>query len=164
MTDSPNQQPAEPSEERHQQNPDFVVIDQQRMIIDTLRLQRDQARGEAKYAMQRLADEFGKSSKDHGSNSVRIDLSFVKMTAAESLLADAADAWASATSRQHQRELWKVVQSAALNYADYVSDHRLATACVLRERELLELKGPCSNKECRLHYAHSGPCNEVTAQ
>lgn len=25
-----------------------------------------------------------------------------------------------------------------------------------RERELLELKGPCGN--CRLHYAHSGPC------
>lgn len=33
-----------------------------------------------------------------------------------------------------------------------------------RERELLELKGPCSNKGCRLHYAHSGPCDirEVT--
>lgn len=28
-----------------------------------------------------------------------------------------------------------------------------------RERELLELKGPCSNKQCRLHYAHSGPCD-----
>ena len=28
-----------------------------------------------------------------------------------------------------------------------------------RERELLELKGPCSTKECRLHYAHSGPCD-----
>ena len=27
-----------------------------------------------------------------------------------------------------------------------------------RERELLQLKGPCSNKECPLHYAHSGPC------
>lgn len=26
-----------------------------------------------------------------------------------------------------------------------------------RERELLELKGPCST--CRLHYAHSGPCD-----
>jgi hypothetical protein len=25
-----------------------------------------------------------------------------------------------------------------------------------RERELLDLKGPCST--CRLHYAHSGPC------
>lgn len=28
-----------------------------------------------------------------------------------------------------------------------------------RERELLDLKGPCSNRECRLHYAHSGPCD-----
>lgn len=28
-----------------------------------------------------------------------------------------------------------------------------------RERELLELKGPCSNNRCRLHYAHSGPCD-----
>lgn len=28
-----------------------------------------------------------------------------------------------------------------------------------RERELLELKGPCSSKGCCLHYAHSGPCD-----
>lgn len=28
-----------------------------------------------------------------------------------------------------------------------------------RERELLEIKGPCSNAACRLHYAHSGPCD-----
>lgn len=28
-----------------------------------------------------------------------------------------------------------------------------------RERELLELKGPCSNTKCRLHYAHSGSCS-----
>lgn len=41
-----------------------------------------------------------------------------------------------------------------------------ATRAVLaeRERELLELKGPCSGGEigvgpCRLHYAHSGPCD-----
>lgn len=27
-----------------------------------------------------------------------------------------------------------------------------------RERELLDLKGPCSNRACPLHYAHSGPC------
>ncbi len=27
-----------------------------------------------------------------------------------------------------------------------------------RERELLELKGPCRNSKCRLHRAHSGPC------
>ncbi len=29
-----------------------------------------------------------------------------------------------------------------------------------RERELLKLKGPCSNRRCRLHYAHSGPCDQ----
>jgi len=28
-----------------------------------------------------------------------------------------------------------------------------------RERELLGIKGPCSNAQCRLHYAHSGPCD-----
>lgn len=35
------------------------------------------------------------------------------------------------------------------------------TQFVLREREaeLLKLKGPCSNKTCPLHYAHSGPCD-----
>lgn len=41
-------------------------------------------------------------------------------------------------------------------------DRRLAaTRAVLadRERELLDIKGPCSNKKCRLHYAHSGPCD-----
>jgi hypothetical protein len=31
-----------------------------------------------------------------------------------------------------------------------------------RERELLQLKGPCSTKLCRLHYAHSGPCDTNT--
>ena len=29
-----------------------------------------------------------------------------------------------------------------------------------RERELMEIKGPCSNESCRSHYAHSGPCDE----
>ncbi|HEY8702268.1 MAG TPA: hypothetical protein VIM08_15110 [Arthrobacter sp.] len=28
-----------------------------------------------------------------------------------------------------------------------------------RERELLQVKGPCSFKECKLHYAHFGPCD-----
>ena len=39
--------------------------------------------------------------------------------------------------------------------------HLDAVRAVLRdrERELLELKGPCSNSKCRLHYAHSGPCD-----
>lgn len=36
---------------------------------------------------------------------------------------------------------------------------RLETILRDRERELLELKGPCSCKGCKLHYAHSGPCN-----
>jgi hypothetical protein len=37
-----------------------------------------------------------------------------------------------------------------------------ATRCVLaeREKELLALKGRCSNAHCSLHYAHYGPCNE----
>lgn len=28
-----------------------------------------------------------------------------------------------------------------------------------RERELLDLKGPCRVSVCRLHYAHAGPCD-----
>lgn len=41
-----------------------------------------------------------------------------------------------------------------------LQDRLRATKFVLgvRERELLELKGPCSNKACALHFAHSGPC------
>lgn len=31
--------------------------------------------------------------------------------------------------------------------------------CAERERELLNLKGPCSTPECVLHYAHAGPCD-----
>lgn len=31
--------------------------------------------------------------------------------------------------------------------------------CAERERELLELKGPCRCAGCRLHRAHAGPCN-----
>lgn len=45
-----------------------------------------------------------------------------------------------------------------------VPAYRLAaTRAVLaeRERELLELKGPCSTGDCRLHYAHAGPCDPV---
>jgi len=34
----------------------------------------------------------------------------------------------------------------------------LEAVLAVRERELLELKGPCRNSKCRLHYAHSGPC------
>ncbi|WP_346536963.1 hypothetical protein [Micromonospora sp. DPT] len=41
------------------------------------------------------------------------------------------------------------------------SDHLVAAlrrVLAERERELLELKGPCSVDRCSLHYAHSGPC------
>jgi hypothetical protein len=36
-----------------------------------------------------------------------------------------------------------------------------ATKAVLaeRERELREIKGYCTTMACRLHYAHSGPCD-----
>lgn len=36
-----------------------------------------------------------------------------------------------------------------------------ATKAILaeRERELLELKGPCTTTTCPLHHEHSGPCN-----
>lgn len=30
--------------------------------------------------------------------------------------------------------------------------------CDERERELREVKGPCSNRNCRLHHLHAGPC------
>ena len=40
-----------------------------------------------------------------------------------------------------------------------------ATRAVLgyREQELLALKGPCSSSACRLHHAHSGPCDTAAA-
>jgi hypothetical protein len=50
---------------------------------------------------------------------------------------------------------------------EYVSASKLkATEFVLavRERELLAIKGPCSNKHCPLHYAHSGLCDEKADQ
>lgn len=34
----------------------------------------------------------------------------------------------------------------------------------IRERELLKLKGPCSNPNCRLHKEHQGPCDEPKAK
>ena len=46
--------------------------------------------------------------------------------------------------------------------AEHACCHHAAAAksvLVDRERELLELKGPCSSSSCRLHYAHSGPCD-----
>ena len=49
---------------------------------------------------------------------------------------------------------------------DMVTRHELnSVRFVLQEREaeLLKLKGRCSNKRCRLHYAHYGPCDEFRA-
>lgn len=46
--------------------------------------------------------------------------------------------------------------------ADMVPRHELNSIRFVlqeRERELLEVKGRCSNKQCRLHYAHYGPCD-----
>lgn len=45
---------------------------------------------------------------------------------------------------------------------NWVPQHKFKafqTVLADRERELLTLKGPCSNQDCRLHYAHSGPCD-----
>lgn len=43
---------------------------------------------------------------------------------------------------------------------DFKSKYESAKAVLAdREAELLELKGPCSNSGCRLHYAHRGPCD-----
>lgn len=43
-----------------------------------------------------------------------------------------------------------------------VLERKLAAAKAVRadrEAELLKLKGPCRVAGCRLHYAHSGPCD-----
>ena len=49
----------------------------------------------------------------------------------------------------HVTELteWLTVRNAALE----------SVIAELR-RELLSLKGPCGNRACSLHHAHSGPC------
>jgi len=59
-----------------------------------------------------------------------------------------------------------VKQSAKLSAAvrtreDDLAYRVAALEAVLRdrERELLEVKCPCSSRGCRLHYAHSGPCD-----
>lgn len=59
----------------------------------------------------------------------------------------------------------KIVALLTSDYSARITIVARVTACsccgVLadRERELLEIKGPCSSSECRLHYAHSGPCD-----
>lgn len=42
------------------------------------------------------------------------------------------------------------------NWVDVSKIRALQNVLKYREKELLELKGPCST--CHLHYAHSGPC------
>ena len=44
------------------------------------------------------------------------------------------------------------------DYRGLVSALRAVLA--VRERELLDCKGPCTSSGCVLHYAHSGPCNK----
>lgn len=47
-----------------------------------------------------------------------------------------------------------------IGFENRMRDRVAGLQMVLREREaeLLQLKGPCSNSNCRLHYAHRGPC------
>ena len=45
------------------------------------------------------------------------------------------------------------------NWEDVRKIHVLERILADRERELLELKGPCSTARCRSHFAHSGPCD-----
>lgn len=66
------------------------------------------------------------------------------------------DHWWGSIDRDIQREI-------RADLAKVIDKHTKVTAtrAVLadRERELLELKGECSSAGCRLHYAHSGPCD-----
>jgi hypothetical protein len=56
-------------------------------------------------------------------------------------------------------------QTATTHAPEHTCCHHADAArfvCAERERELLDLKGPCSTNNCRLHYAHSGPCHPTT--
>jgi hypothetical protein len=66
------------------------------------------------------------------------------------------DHWWGSIPRGVQREIRGTL--AKLIKQKAIIDSILAV-CAERERELLELKGPCSVKDCRLHYAHAGPCD-----
>lgn len=61
-----------------------------------------------------------------------------------------------------QAELQVAAQKAAARTLGAAQRLVVATHMVLviREKELLDLKGPCSNKDCPLHFAHAGPCTE----
>jgi len=56
------------------------------------------------------------------------------------------------------------VDTLASKLEEYIdANRRLQNVLSWREAELLELKGHCSNKACRLHYAHSGPCAPIAS-
>jgi hypothetical protein len=50
--------------------------------------------------------------------------------------------------------------SSEVNLAIAARVISLSNILAIRERELLEAKGPCSNAKCMLHRAHAGPCDE----
>ncbi|MES1975703.1 MAG: hypothetical protein V4472_24870 [Pseudomonadota bacterium] len=54
-------------------------------------------------------------------------------------------------------ELYRIKRRAAERPLTAVDSVRRVLAD--REKELFDLKGPCSNSTCRLHHAHSGPCD-----
>jgi hypothetical protein len=67
---------------------------------------------------------------------------------------------------QRAKELLRADEAAETAAAEKRGyDKATATIAALRsvladrEKELLDLKGPCSNAKCGLHYAHSGPCD-----
>lgn len=64
--------------------------------------------------------------------------------------------WRSRTKAQLLDDIQIVIEQR-----DKALAKREAAKAVLadREVELLAIKGPCSNGDCRLHYAHSGPCD-----
>lgn len=52
------------------------------------------------------------------------------------------------------------VETLAAKLEEYIdANRRLRNQLRIREAELLELKGPCTNRLCRFHHAHSGPCD-----
>ncbi len=70
--------------------------------------------------------------------------------------------------RDELRQYALVARADLASAAGHTCCHHVAAARFVRaerERELLELKGPCSGaagQKCRLHYAHSGPCDITT--
>ncbi|AYN57897.1 hypothetical protein PP640_gp45 [Arthrobacter phage Faja] len=61
----------------------------------------------------------------------------------------------------HIKERALMMEMIPSRDVEFVVRRLEATQSILkdRERELLEVKGPCSHAACSLHYAHSGPCN-----